>query len=647
MSKKPLLSISLLSSGRSNTIERCLSSLMVFKEHFDTEIIVVDTDTEHNQEVHEILEKYADQIIPFEWCDDFAKARNTGLKASSGEWFLFVDDDEWFIDASPIIDFLTGEDVDKYEWANIRIRNFKNWELTIGEYAWVSRLFRIGPDSHFEGAVHEFFEPSNGACKNLETTLGHTGYIYQTTDDQKAHARRNLAILNQLLEKEPNQVRWVMQAMTEYDDMEDWEKELEYARRGYKLMKGAKGRRFAAIRGVFASNQLRMYTMMRRWDECLRLYDKLKSGEKIGRVASAQMELDAARSAYELDKNKNAALHCRRYLDEYDRMVGKPVDDADEYLSILSDTFRKINHDYIAAMSIQIGIQEGEWDPFDKYFDTISWAGSDGHKTDQYEHNIFYMVFRDGYSKHLCHLVNIFWNYDSTRKLLQKTVSDGMIQGAAKAGDPLYWGLIQAIAEVDSQDHIPWDIKILWANRAAERFDKGGDESKEKYQDFDPRSSTYRKRMQSYFSNLFDITNPLLIDPEIWRIGLKRGALLDSRIAEIPMDRWQALVGNFVQEVDPVFASQIGDILEEVYLGLPDDHYNYFMMAASDLLREGEAAKIREEEARKKREVQQAARAEMKMIIEKLEYKVDELVAGGMIDEADRVLQEIQKFSLD
>ena len=140
---KPLLTISLLSSGRSATIERCLSSLAPFKEQLDTEIIVVDTDSKHSEEVHSILAQYTDRIIPFDWIDDFSAARNVAVDAASGEWFLFLDDDEWFIDPAPMIAFLKSDENRKYHWATYLIRNFFDDELQTYRDAWASRMFRL------------------------------------------------------------------------------------------------------------------------------------------------------------------------------------------------------------------------------------------------------------------------------------------------------------------------------------------------------------------------------------------------------------------------------------------------------------------------------------------------------------------------
>ena len=98
-----LLSVSMLISGR-DEMEKSLKSLLYFKNAFPTEIILVDTGC--NVEQRALAEKYADKIIDFTWCNDFAAARNAGLKEAHGEWFMFLDDDEWFENTEAIENFL-------------------------------------------------------------------------------------------------------------------------------------------------------------------------------------------------------------------------------------------------------------------------------------------------------------------------------------------------------------------------------------------------------------------------------------------------------------------------------------------------------------------------------------------------------------
>ena len=84
---KPVLTISLLCSGRKNTTKKCLDSLKPIMEQVSSELIIVDTGCD--EKTRELLSEYTDQVIPFTWCNDFAKARNVGLKAAKGEWFLY------------------------------------------------------------------------------------------------------------------------------------------------------------------------------------------------------------------------------------------------------------------------------------------------------------------------------------------------------------------------------------------------------------------------------------------------------------------------------------------------------------------------------------------------------------------------------
>ncbi len=62
------------------------------------------TDTGCDTEVRNLIQRYSDNIIDFNWIQDFA-ARNAGLMRAKGLWFMYLDDDEWFDDTTDIIDF--------------------------------------------------------------------------------------------------------------------------------------------------------------------------------------------------------------------------------------------------------------------------------------------------------------------------------------------------------------------------------------------------------------------------------------------------------------------------------------------------------------------------------------------------------------
>ena len=103
MKNRPLLSISMLVSGKSKDMWKSIESLISIKEKISTEIILIDMGC--TKEVRSRLEKKADKLLSFTWCDDFAKARNTGVEVASGEWFMYLDDDEWFEDLEGLVEF--------------------------------------------------------------------------------------------------------------------------------------------------------------------------------------------------------------------------------------------------------------------------------------------------------------------------------------------------------------------------------------------------------------------------------------------------------------------------------------------------------------------------------------------------------------
>ena len=221
MQKKPVLSISLLVSDRPDTIQRCLDSLNTIRENITSELIIVNTS--HSENVRAIIEKYTDKIVDFEWCDDFAKARNAGLSLATGEWFLTLDDDEWFVEVQPLLDFFQSGEYRRYGCANYLVRNFYDIKYRHYSDAWVSRMIRLSKDTHYESKIHEYLYPVHGECRNIEALAYHSGYIYIDEEACLKHFKRNSRLLEKMIEEEPERMRWRVQLLQEYRSVHDYE----------------------------------------------------------------------------------------------------------------------------------------------------------------------------------------------------------------------------------------------------------------------------------------------------------------------------------------------------------------------------------------------------------------------------------------
>ena len=138
------LTISLLASSRTATLERCLDSLKPLLLEVPAELIVVFTGTD--ERVRQIAERYTDQVIPFTWCNDFSAARNEGLKRAKGEWFLYLDDDEWFEDVTEICDFFKSGEYLNYRSAAYANRNYTDWNGMNYTDFMVYRMAKRTPD---------------------------------------------------------------------------------------------------------------------------------------------------------------------------------------------------------------------------------------------------------------------------------------------------------------------------------------------------------------------------------------------------------------------------------------------------------------------------------------------------------------------
>ena len=229
-----ILSISILISGQEN-MDKCLASLQYFRDALPCETILVDTGC--NKEQRKLAERYADKILDFSWCDDFAAARNIGLKASTGEWFLYLDDDEWFENPTQIIEFFTSGEYQAYNSATYLVRNYLNEQGTIYEDVKVGRMVKRESCTAFHGKIHEFLYPCKDPVKNFSTFVHHFGYVFKNEDEKRLHAQRNIKLLKEMVKEQPQEIRWVNQLAQEYYGIGCFEQAIEACKQGIQQSK--------------------------------------------------------------------------------------------------------------------------------------------------------------------------------------------------------------------------------------------------------------------------------------------------------------------------------------------------------------------------------------------------------------------------
>lgn len=224
-----LLSISMLISGKED-MAKSLESLLYFKNAISTEIILVDTGC--NPEQRALAEKYADKIIDFVWCNDFAAARNAGLKEAKGLWFMYLDDDEWFDNPQEIISFFQTGEYKEYHCASYVVRNYRDRQGKMYDDSYPSRMVELMPNTVFVGKIHEFLEPFRLPKKAFSDFVHHYGYAYRDEEHRRQHTKRNVVPLLEMIKEQPGDPRWSCQLAQEYFGDEEYEMTIKACKEG-------------------------------------------------------------------------------------------------------------------------------------------------------------------------------------------------------------------------------------------------------------------------------------------------------------------------------------------------------------------------------------------------------------------------------
>ena len=191
---KPRLSLCMIVRDEDERLAKCLDSVRGLCD----EIIVVDTGS--SDRTVEVAKQYGATVGFFEWCDNFALARNESLRLATGDWVMWLDADDLLPqEHHQQIRHLLNQGRDKSYFFVLDDRGYESVSCV------QLRLFPNLEGVGFEMPIHEQVTPSLARLGVFtvptEIKVVHTGYT--TPEVVKAKKDRYLGIMERWLEEHP------------------------------------------------------------------------------------------------------------------------------------------------------------------------------------------------------------------------------------------------------------------------------------------------------------------------------------------------------------------------------------------------------------------------------------------------------------
>jgi len=191
------ISACVITKNEAECISRCLQSVRDIAD----EMIVVDTGS--TDDTVNIAEELGAKVFHYQWCNDFAAARNYALEQVKGDWIIFLDADEYIAadkikNVRPVIDEMHCDR--RIEAVRCQMKNLEGFDGLLRSSNPSTRIFRNSQVIRYKGRVHESIlkreKPIKTVNVNNRVIVYHTGYTKETVTEKM---RRNTVLLEEEL----------------------------------------------------------------------------------------------------------------------------------------------------------------------------------------------------------------------------------------------------------------------------------------------------------------------------------------------------------------------------------------------------------------------------------------------------------------
>ncbi len=215
------ISVCIIGKNEEKYLDDCLKHLSIY----DWEIVFVDTGS--TDKTQEIALKYTDNVFDFEWIKDFSAARNFAASKATREWILAVDCDEFL---EPFDINSLKQMMKDYPQSSAFINQCNLSEDLINYTR--NEVYRFYPKKYFHwvNTIHEQLVRIDGqkaTSFHSGISVMHYGYIEGKTN-LKEKNERNLELLLDIIEKEPDNPYHYFQVGISYINLRDYKSAVTY-----------------------------------------------------------------------------------------------------------------------------------------------------------------------------------------------------------------------------------------------------------------------------------------------------------------------------------------------------------------------------------------------------------------------------------
>ncbi|MCR5715568.1 MAG: glycosyltransferase, partial [Lachnospiraceae bacterium] len=553
---------------RTETLWKCLDSLKPLMDAVPSELVIVDTgcDEETNRRMH----TYTDQIYPFTWINDFAAARNCGLEKCSGDWFLYIDDDEWFTDVTEIVDFFTSGDYQNYSAACYIQRNYS--ERSGKQYTdyFVRRIFSLETKPRFMSKIHEYVRVPN-RDKLLHSPVDHYGYIYDTAEEHYAHSLRNIKPLEEMIEENPKDFHSYIQLLQEYEGISNFAAALPMSRQLISNLKGMEQK--SGYRAVYSYGRyMEFLSLLKQFrdDDAVRCADDVFRDRTVSDVARAMIHHQLAFRYWEAKKDDvSTAKHALAYREIYDKRHDDEKYIADEGLMTLHNTFIPMKADPVTCIGILASLRLGDTAPMKQYLKTLGWDGKLILCVD-FESQFLEAIAGLPFEESFCEAIRLMCESVIARQRIFAYI--GTLQDFDA---PAYRSLARIFADLKGKEPLLLCMKIVHAAEGAS-----------------PESDAL---LTTLFAQLIELTTNFMDLPlAIWQIAKDRDIDFSPALTALDYTRFMQAVNRFIatsykkcsaEDVSETDRAKILDdaaFVAELFLSrLPEDSNRWLYLQAS------------------------------------------------------------------